>query len=275
MGKESRKDILSGATSLRVARVRINAIDSEVGYNDRADFCADLAALVAYFPRRADQKTFSGRRVSDHLHQVCAPGNTEWLINNERIRRGISERGKRHLCVGTTGVEALNAELKHWFNGIVQMHVSILRLKIRIFVIQNLLTVCSALSDPTTVQMTKSYLLGRILQSWVPINDGWVQFCQNQKRVYWSAETRTLVRPAKPDLMLRMASGALTLRNWAQLQKKKPKRKRPLKRTPFTQDKGLIKIRKNGNVRKPQGSATRKHIPVLKAAGKCGLRRKN
>ena len=68
-----------------------------------------------------------GSRRLRHLYAACGPSKIEWYLNNERIRREIIPNLADRVAFGATGPVALNAEIKRWFSGVVQMHASVFK----------------------------------------------------------------------------------------------------------------------------------------------------
>ena len=54
-------------------------------------------------------------------------------MNNERIRREAYPKLLKFMASGTTGIEAINAELGRCFRGVTRVRASALRLELRIF----------------------------------------------------------------------------------------------------------------------------------------------
>ena len=112
------------------------------------------------------------------------PRNIERYLNNERIRRRISRRCLRCLSVGTTDAGGLSAELRHRFNGIVELRAPILIHKLR-FAHFKILCSCSAVSHETATQVKQTYILSDVLSTGVPINR-WEVWCSAQLFSYRS-----------------------------------------------------------------------------------------
>ena len=68
-----------------------------------------------------------------HLYSERAPKTVERYLNNERIHRRIIKAILEFMAFGTTGPQAVNAEIKARFGRIVSTHAPILRMKLRIF----------------------------------------------------------------------------------------------------------------------------------------------
>ena len=129
------------------------------------------------------------------------------------------------MAVGTTGSEALNAELKHWFVGINHLHAPIMRLKLRVFHLSKLLTFCSAMYDKTAVQIKQCVLLARILKNWV-ICDDWGQWCLEQN---------VCEVPAPHATVAKRKMDAERLAMWKRTSNKVVKKTKRLRITPYTQ----------------------------------------
>ena len=96
----------------------------------------------------------------------AVPGNIARYLNNERIRRLISRRCQRFLAVGATGAEGLIEELRHRFNGIVELRAPILMLILRIFPICKLMCFWSAVNRGANTQVKQTYILSDLLPTW-------------------------------------------------------------------------------------------------------------
>ena len=154
------------------------------------------------------------------------------------------------------------------------MHSPVLRLKLRVFAIQNLMTIVSALTRPTTVQIKKSFLLSHIIRTWDPIPH-WGKFCLSDPRVYWSKETRKVTRPPRPLLMSTRSVESAQLAKWKLREKRKgsmKNTKRKRKRTPFTQKKGPVGIRKRGSANRPISAGSTAYRKVIKGGNKREMR---
>ena len=243
----ARRMIPSGRFSKKKAVLRLALLEPNKGYSSRREFCWDIASIVAAYPELARKGTRSRKTVSHHIYLRTDPKNIERYLNDERIRRSINPECVEFLAVGTTGVEGLNAEIRHWFNGIVETHAPILRLKLRIFAIGKLMRFFSAMEDETTTQIKQTHLLSNIVSSWEPISL-WPDWCGRQFALYWCKDTKRLMRPEEPNITQREKEDAEALAKWKLKtpQKKQKKAKHPKKHTPFARYKGVAKIpRKN------------------------------
>ena len=143
-----RADVIFQTKCAVKARRRIRSVNCEEGLRSRAEFCMYMADLVVAYPELSSKRTNASRAVWEHLYAACGPSKIEWYLNNERIRRAISPHLVPHMAFGTTGSEALNAEVKRWFSHINQMHASVLRLKVRVFQLCNLAAFWPATASP-------------------------------------------------------------------------------------------------------------------------------
>ena len=112
---------------------QLEEIDSSTGFESRSEFCTYVARLIRAYPEIASKRGRMRKTAGDLLTAACGAGDIERYLNNERIRRAISQRASEFMAVGATGSEALGAELKKWFGRIAQLHAPILKLKLRIF----------------------------------------------------------------------------------------------------------------------------------------------
>ena len=120
----------------------------------------------------ARQTTNYNRRAKDHIRSARGAENIEWRLNNARIGRAVSPRVRKFMRFGTTGSDATNSELKSLRRGISPIHASILRAKLRVSQISNLIAVTSSLNNPTSIQTRKRLVIRRLLHSW-SICIGW------------------------------------------------------------------------------------------------------
>ena len=194
-----------------------------------SEFCVLPSNIVASYPNQAGMTTMYNRYVWGRLYSACAPETVEWYLNNERIRRRISNEMIEFMAFGTTGSEAVNAELKAWFGRIVSMHAPILRLKLRIFHVCKLSAFCSAKYNATTVQERHPMVMARVIGEFEAFSDEWVEWCDGQPGRS-SGNT--------PELMETRKKHAIRRANWASLQNNANRKdKRKIKRTAFKQKK--------------------------------------
>ena len=135
------------------------------------------------------------------------------------------------MACGTTGVEALNAELKRRLRGIFQLHAPTLRLKLRIFQMSKLVAFCKAKYNPGSAQKRQSVVLREALKTWKICND-WENWRMEQTPIYSNANN-TIWKG--PEMEMRERD-ARRLKAWAGETSRKI-RKKP-KRTLFRSDRG-------------------------------------
>ena len=70
------------------------------------------------------------------------------------------------MAFGTTWPEALNAEINRWLSGVVQMHASVLRLKLRVSHLCNMIAICAAMYNKTIAHVRKPLVLSRRKSKW-------------------------------------------------------------------------------------------------------------
>ena len=70
------------------------------------------------------------------------------------------------MAFGITWPEARNAEINRRFTGVVQMHASALRLKLRVFHLFNVNAFCSAMYNKAIAQVRKPLVPGRRKSKW-------------------------------------------------------------------------------------------------------------
>ena len=223
--KKMRAKIFKKNTDRKSAIGKLDRIDSSVGFKNRQEYRDYIVSAAHAFPESVRKKTRSQRSVGELLCASCNAETIEWHINNERIRKEIDPSILEFMAVGTTGSEALNAELKHWFVGINHLHATTMRLKLRVFHISKLLAFCSAMYDRTAVQIRQSVLLARVLKNW-EICTNWGQWCQEQN-VYEV--------PAPHPAMAKRKRDAERLSMWKRTTNNMNKKAKRLRVTPYTQ----------------------------------------
>ena len=92
---------------------------------------------------------------------MCAE-HVEWYMNCTRLRHSARFRTRLSLLAsGMTSNEALHANLRKWLDGIPTMYPSTLALKLNIASLSMLWSHSTALSRPTTAQMSARTLIVR------------------------------------------------------------------------------------------------------------------
>ena len=200
----ARNTIEAPRKSEKDAMRALASVDGANGFSSRAEFCDCLSDVVAAFPRLPGLTTKSNRYVWDHLYSACDPCTSEWYLNNERIRRRIRCDMGEFMAFGATGSDAVNRELKGWFDRIMQLHAPMLRLKLRIFQVSKLMAFCSARYNETTVQERQPVVLRRQLNDW-EICDNWSD---------WRSEQDPCEIPGKNAQMQTRDAHASRLAGW-------------------------------------------------------------
>ena len=153
----------------------MGVIDASIVFASRAEFCRDISDVVAPYTalaRAARKSNRPNRRAKDHLRSAFGAGSIEWILNIGRIGEVVSPSARKFMRFGTTGSDATNSELKSLRRGISPIHASILRAKLRVSQISNLIAVTSSLNNPTSIQTRKRLVIRRLLHSW-SICIGW------------------------------------------------------------------------------------------------------
>ena len=153
------------------AKHKLRNIDANIGFATRREFRGYLPDAVTAFPHMAKNLTWSKKPVKRHLYMARSASKTERYLNNGRIRRDATPKLLKYMTFGATGVEALNAELKRRFHGISHLRAPILRLKLRISQISNLLAFCKAKYNHGSAQTRQSIVLCEALKTWEICND--------------------------------------------------------------------------------------------------------
>ena len=230
----AQKAISTEGRSQQYAMNQLASISPERGFDSRGEFCRYLAHLAAAYPDISRKKGRTSRTIRQLLKSACDPGTIEWYLNNERMRRQVSRRLLPYIAVGTTGSEAINAELKTWFRGVFQLHGPILKLKLRIFQVAKLVAFSAAMYKKTTHQMTQQYVLSRCTKE-----SG--LFESSEEWEDWCRRTNSDQVPPSRHFMVDREVFASRLAKWKKAESKKPRThtiKILLKRTPYRQYKG-------------------------------------
>ena len=158
----------------------------------------------------------------------------------------VSPKIAPFIAVGTTGSEAINAELKLWFRGIFQMHGPILKLKLRIFQVAKLSAFVSAMYKKTTRQIKQQRVLARCIKRRriFSSEEEWGAWCEEQNAE--GPHRRSNFTKERDEYANRLAA-------WKKKNEKKGTKqvKKALKRTPYRQNKGP-RDRWGGRINTPQ-----------------------
>ena len=128
----------------------------------RITFIEALAALCATYPHEVSRKvTGSNKEIRKVLWAATAPDRLEWLMNNLRVRHGLTPLERGLLPSGASSNESLHAEINSWTKSIRSLHQSTLRMKSEIMQFGKMLTHHVASCFPTVQQTSESILLAR------------------------------------------------------------------------------------------------------------------
>ena len=234
------KQISREGADSKAALRKIMSIDTTTGFKSRSEFCNYIVSAAQAYPSCVRKKTRTARRIGDLMCASCDPETIEWHLNNERIRKEIDPSIREYMAVGTTGSEALNAELKHWFSGINQLRAPTMRLKLRVFQLSKLIAFSSAMYERTSVQIRQCMVLARVLKNW--------SICEADAWRIWCLAQNVYALPLRRPVMSRRFAGADLLATWKKDKRstnpKERRKRRPTKVTPYTQNKGNVNNRK-------------------------------
>ena len=132
---------------------RLAALDGAVPYKDVMSYVGDVAALCAvHYGAVSKRPHKGGSPMYDALWRATAPERLDYARNNQRRLLALPQARREQLASGTTGVEALNAEINNHFRFYGSMYQSTLLLTIRAFGLFKLLAHNSAEYCPTLAQ---------------------------------------------------------------------------------------------------------------------------
>ena len=212
--------------TLQEAETYLENLDIETPFTTLEGFLKAIACLFVV-QRRELAKT--GRlRVSlaNMLANFVEPGNCGWLFNNQYRRASIPEHQRSLLATGTTGNEALHAELKLAFRQTIRLHQSTLVTKLHIFGVGKLIAHVASLTRPTSRQMRFMDILARSLAVDVLPPTAWQSVCGR-------ARPSGVLHKAVSDLQWWRAVNVAKVKQW--LAKRPSTKKRSARRTVFTQ----------------------------------------
>ncbi|CAJ1441782.1 unnamed protein product [Effrenium voratum] len=157
-----REHIIKGTLGLRRARHVLASVDGLSAWPTRIQFIEAVAALAREHSKNLERKIEGTREtVGKILYHLTAADRLEWLFNNLRLRTSMTSAALVLLPSGTTGNEALHAELNAAFRQVQQLHRSTLQLKLNILHLAKLLPHHVALHSPTAKQMPAGHVLAR------------------------------------------------------------------------------------------------------------------
>ena len=148
----------------------------------RITFIEALAALCATYPHEVSRKvTGSNKEIRKVLWAATAPDRLEWLMNNLRVRHGLTPLERGLLPSGTSSNESLHAEINSWTKSIRSLHQSTLRLKLEIMQFGKVLAHHVASCFPTVEQTSEAVLLARAVATDVWTDATWQNCCSSAK----------------------------------------------------------------------------------------------
>ena len=164
------RQLRDGNMPIALARRTLELVQRDAGipWFDRADVVRAVAAAVALYPEDLRRVTTAGRSLVEHLASVCRPTRLEWLFNVSRFVHTLGAEQRELLPSGTTSNEALNAELRSWFESTVRLHRATLRIKLVVFQFAKLLAHNAALYRSTLRQQRQTIVLHRLAGSLRP-----------------------------------------------------------------------------------------------------------
>jgi len=208
-------------------------VQSTRRFKSRMEFVRCLAALVALYPDEVRRKVAGrGGTIHSMLVRTGDPSKAEWLLNYTRQKQALTESEAERVPFGTASNEALHAALNKWFRGIVRLHQTSLRLKLKVFLLFKLMTHNAAAYRATTVQMSQTTVAHRVVHATDPWDaDEWRLWCAG-------STNRTAGFGARAALATKVS-------DWraARGVRKTMKRRRSTKRTVFTANKGLALLK--------------------------------
>ena len=111
-----RNIILDGSMSRNKTTKVLTACNHIDVWPTRIQFVEAVAALASVHQDDLSRKIEGHKTtIGKMLYALTAPEKMEWLFNNLRYRQGLSSSVRSLLPSGTTGNEALHAELNSWF----------------------------------------------------------------------------------------------------------------------------------------------------------------
>jgi len=167
------------------------------------------------------------------LTRAGEAAKAEWLLNFTRQKVQLDDDEAQQLPFGTTTNEALHAELNRWFRGLVRLHRPVLRLKLRILRMLELMTHNAAAYRPTTVQMAQSTVAHRVVRA----TDPWTaQQWRNWCAVSTGSTSASVARAGLQQEVSKWRAGKGL--------KTGMKRRQASKRSVFTSHKGLSVLKR-------------------------------
>lgn len=141
-----------------------------------ADYLTSMAALATMFPDFMQRKTKAGRggtRVGNVLRSACEYSKWACYANNVYMRTSLSPENSAICATGTTGNEALHAELRSALRQVYRVHAPTLRLRLHLLSLAKRIGWEAARRVPALRQQRQLSVLCRVLARPLLDADSW------------------------------------------------------------------------------------------------------
>ena len=195
--------IANGTMNLQVARRILRRFNADTPFLTRAAFLKTFAAFVRRYWKECKRQSISEpeQRVSDIMASYVSPGRVEWLFNQVVFVASLSESDRALFPSGTSGNEALHAELKNTAATTTFRYEENLEMAMACFGLGKLLAHNQARSRQTLRALSQAELLAlrcKRLDAW---NDAtWMAFCTEVST--WCEDQQTQTTKVGPVAML-------------------------------------------------------------------------
>ena len=169
--------IQRGGIDVSVAARFLKQMDYEEPFHSRTEYIQAIACHCAVYSEDLQRTTGSGGTVRDLLWNATTAARCAWYFNNVIHRHMLSDQAALLLPSGTTSNEALHAELKDSYRQVIQIHRSMLNVRLWAFHLSKLLSHVCTLTQPTLRQNTHRVSLARILGPPVLDTCEWTNVC--------------------------------------------------------------------------------------------------
>ena len=157
-------------------------LNPNVAFKSRSEYIDSLAALAKLFPKEVKKKPFgSKRKLKDILASSCEPGRLEFMFNESRFVRTLTEQEQDLFQSGVCGNEAFHLETKNTFNN-MSLHPAVLDMKLEHLQTSKLLAHNSTLYHTAICQMDEQEVLYRRVASVQTLTSEskWANWCNSQ-----------------------------------------------------------------------------------------------
>ena len=173
-----RKHILEKNLPAKLIGECLQLLQTDGTWKTLEEFTMCLAALTTCYPheasRRSDKKS---KTLASTLHAACSPQRFAWYLNNVALHHGIAEYASALLPSGTTGNEALHAELNAIFRQQYKLQSTTLRLKLSVFSLAKQVAHQSATRTPMSHQERQQEVLAFTLARALLCRKQWQAWC--------------------------------------------------------------------------------------------------